>query len=456
MKFKSTWILLAVFATLGAYLYFAEAPSKRAGEPSEKGVLFPDLDVSKAREVVLLQRGAETRLEKGDSGGWRLTAPFEDRADDARVNGLLSDLKGFRADREVSGPEPDLKTFGLDAPEGAIAVNGADDSLVTLTIGAENPAGDARYVRAGAGPVHVAKSYALETFLAEPDEFRSRDILGDLPWARLSGVEVRSPGRAPLRLSRADGRWRLEEPIRSEADPEAASELAEKLRWTRITSFAASDAAKAASAFGRGVTVSFVAEGESAPSVVRLAWVDGSVWAERVGRNALFILEEDAYRAFQVTAEDLQRKKPVLARSWNLNRVDLLAGSQRRLYEKVESAWRRGGRPLPDEEKQLLEDYLKALEFTRALHVLREPAGPASYGLDGPALAAKIVDAQHGEQAYWVGEKAGRVYARSAEPTVYEMSPEYLSKALALFERPGRRASPGEGPSDPPRPERQD
>ena len=51
MKVKSTWIVIGVFAALGAYLYFVEEPSHQAGLKSkeEKGLLFPKLDPEKVR-----------------------------------------------------------------------------------------------------------------------------------------------------------------------------------------------------------------------------------------------------------------------------------------------------------------------------------------------------------------------------------------------------------------------
>jgi len=56
---------------------------------------------------VVLERGAE---------GWRLVEPLETEADQAEVNGLLSDLAFLRAESFIDSAPDDL-TSGLDAPE---------------------------------------------------------------------------------------------------------------------------------------------------------------------------------------------------------------------------------------------------------------------------------------------------------------------------------------------------
>ncbi|MEW6489776.1 MAG: DUF4340 domain-containing protein [Thermodesulfobacteriota bacterium] len=454
MKFKSTWIMLAVLAALGGYFYFVEEPRREAKQEAEKaeGLLFPGVSADAMTELSLEGSGARgsVRVVRGADGTWSVAEPWEDRADEGRVRTLLADLGALKGQREVAEAGADLAPFGLAEPEVAVRAAGPD-AVVSLAVGGLNPAGDARYVRAGQGPVRLVSASAVGPFLEEPSELRSKDVLADFPWTGLSALELRRPEGETVRLARSGETWTLEaglaEASGAQADPDAVSRLTDKLRWARISRFLDEEPARAEAALAGGTAVTLVAE-DGTQALLRLASVEGAAWAARDGRDALFTVGSDVLDALEVPAESLRRRKPVLVKAWKVERLELaLADRPEPLaYEKAEGVWARGGSLVEGEEFAALQDYLRVLESAAAAEVIDGvPEGaPAEYGLAAPLLSARVVGEDGAEQGFTLGELGGELYARAGgSGPVYRMPEEYLEGARGLFDaaRPAQ-ASP--------------
>jgi len=433
MRFKATWIVVAVFAALLAYLYFVENPKERAKQEAKEkeGLLFPGFDTAKVTEISLEGTRGKVRAKKGDDGVWVVAEPWDDRADAGRINNLLSDLKALKTFKEVASSDADLKAFGLETPEVTVKTAGSD---AVLQVGSDNPAGDARYVRGSGGPVQVAKAPGLTSFLTEPSDLRNKDLLAELPWGRVVSIETRGPQQEAIRLAKSGDAWTIEAPIQAEADPEAAQRLADKLRYARIQAFLKEDEQKAEEKLAQGVSVTLAAQGGEAPVTVRLAEVDGAVWADRTGRKALFTLSKDVLDGFRVAADDLRRKKPILAKPWKLDRVEVTLPGAKLAYEKAGGAWRRGGNALSDSESRALQDFLRDLETGKADRVIDKPGPDSEYGLDKPEIAVTITDTEGKEQGMVASRKGEEAFARSTGPgPVYGMPSGYLKGAEALL-----------------------
>ena len=434
MRFKSTWVVIAVFAALAGYLFFVDEPRYEAKQEAEKkeGLVLPDLDTDKITELVIEGKKGKVRVKKGEGDRWFVVEPWDDQADGGRVRTLLSDLKNLRAEKEVAPADADLEPFGLKEPECVVRTGGVE---ITLEIGGQNPVGDSRYIRVNDGPVRVAKSYGVSGFLKDPVELRNKEVLASFPWSRLESVEIRPPEGDPIRLVKRDERWYLAAPFEAEADPDAADRVADKLRWARVGKFLDEDPGAAEEKLGKGLAVVLRAEGEAEPVTVRMALVDGTVWADRTGRKALFTVNRDVYEVFRVKPEDLRRKKPVLTKTWKVKKLELSVDGRTLAYEKVDGKWQRGGKGLAEGEGTALQELLRSLAGTEADEVISEPGDPAGYGLEAPVCTATLVDTEGKEQALALGEKGDAVYARAGgEGPVYRMPKGYLESARALVE----------------------
>ncbi len=426
MKFKATWITCAVFGALAAYLAFVDEPRHQAGQAAKEaeGLVVPGFAANQAAGLTLQGFRGRVRVTGGDDGRWMLEEPWADRADDARVRALLDELAALKSKAEVAGVDADLAPFGLAAPELTVEVGGAG---LSLAIGGTNPAGDARYLRVGAGPVLLVPAAGLTALLGDPAELRSRELLEGFPWDRLAGVEVRRPGAPTLSLIREAETWHLAAPQRAEADPDAVNRIAEKLRWARVTRFL--DRADGQRLEG-GTEVRLTAEGADAPPVVlRLAEVEGELWAARSGRDAVFTLGPDLLEPFAAGSEGFRRRKPLLAKAWRLKELELTRGGEVRRYQKGDVAWQRDGADLPAAEQAALTAYLDVLETSQAVAVEDGPA------LEAPSLTVRIVDAAGQEETARVARRGAEVRAQAGTAgPIYRMPPEYLDRAEAVFQ----------------------
>lgn len=447
MRFKSTWIAVAVFAALAAYLHFVDDPREKAKQTAQEkeGLLFDGFDPEQVTDL-WLERGPRGRahLKKDAAGQWQLLEPVADQADGGKVRNLLDDLKGLKAQREVAGADADLAAFGLREPEVSVRTAGA---AVGVAVGSENPAGDSRYVRAEGGPVKLVRGADLTGLLAEISDLRSRDVLGGFPWERLRAVEIRRPGMDRLRLAKSGEAWSIEAPMPAEADAEAVSRMLDKVRWARVESFLDGEASEAGGVPAGGVEAAFSAEGEEPPVTLRLAPAEGgAVRAARSGRNARFTVAADVLEALRAPAESLRRRKPVLLKSWRLKAFELEVSGRKLAYEKADGDWRRAGRALEGDESAAVGEFLRTVETSTAAEVLPPPADPKEFALDAPWLAARFTEDAGGEQVLRVSRRDGSVFARDGDAgPVYRMAPEYAERAEAVVRATEPNAPAAEG-----------
>ncbi|MGE4652072.1 MAG: hypothetical protein AAEJ53_14390, partial [Myxococcota bacterium] len=94
MQPRTTAILLALAAALGAFVYFYEiaGEQERLEAQEREGRLFPGLDEADIETITLSPRGGgEVRLERV-AEGWRLREPLGFPADRAQADALASSL----------------------------------------------------------------------------------------------------------------------------------------------------------------------------------------------------------------------------------------------------------------------------------------------------------------------------------------------------------------------------
>jgi len=122
----------------------------------EKRVLRFDREA--VERVELAWRGGGATLEKGD-GGWRMTEPVDDAADDETVGSLLSDLSFLRAEGFVDAPTPDGE-LGLDPPafEAKLTGEGADGEVRVHHLLVGDAEGGRRAVRGSEGALYEIPS----------------------------------------------------------------------------------------------------------------------------------------------------------------------------------------------------------------------------------------------------------------------------------------------------------
>jgi len=142
--------------------------------------------------ITIDKPGQPAIVLQGNPAGWRLSAPFQARADGAAIGRLLEILAATSLQRF---PSTDLGRFQLDNPLLRLTLNGQEFSF-----GTQNTLTGEVYVATNGGVHLVAPSYLVYS-MKMPADFASRAFLAEEE--KLAGFEF-----ADLNLSQnSDGKW---------------------------------------------------------------------------------------------------------------------------------------------------------------------------------------------------------------------------------------------------------
>ena len=146
MNPKTTGILFAIAAALGAFVLFYEIEGEEGRKEAEEVEkrLFPDLEPDAIESIVLpLTDDATVRLERRD-GRWQIVEPIDFAADTFAADGVASALVELKSESLIDDPRSP-EVYGLDAAGGAVRFRvGGVESV--LRLGDDTPLGSNSYV----------------------------------------------------------------------------------------------------------------------------------------------------------------------------------------------------------------------------------------------------------------------------------------------------------------------
>jgi hypothetical protein len=186
------------------------------------------------------------------AGDWELTRPVHDRADPDKLKAVLTAVPDVWAEQFVDRGTKPLSEFGLAPPEQTVAVTRPGGDTVTLLVGKTSPTVRERKVARPAPPgvpVPLQTETVREEFryakLKDNDQVfevkadRIKELLvpaKDLRDARLARFRTEDARRLELSyggqdvvLAKDKERWRLEKPVRADAETSKVNEVLDKL-----------------------------------------------------------------------------------------------------------------------------------------------------------------------------------------------------------------------------------
>ena len=146
MSFRSTAILIAVLAVLGAGVYFLEYRPNPEPSGLDPKLQIWKLDKDTVQRVVARSSEGEQIMEKRADGLWYLM-PQDVRADYWRISGTLVRLSNMRGSRRLKDNNTDWTAYGLDNPPDALTLRDGAGVDHTLLIGGKSPTEDGYYAR---------------------------------------------------------------------------------------------------------------------------------------------------------------------------------------------------------------------------------------------------------------------------------------------------------------------
>jgi hypothetical protein len=300
MKPRNTLLLALVVAALGAFVWFYEiqGAEQRSEEESASKRIFADLTADAIEWIELrTDDGQNARLERVEAG-WRLVAPLAFPADRFAADGVASTLAELSAEATFDTPEP-LENYGLGGEPG-LRFGGGEKSLA-LRIGNSTPVGGNVYMADADGKkVFAVASWRSNALKKTVKQLRDARVL-DFDRAKVNRLVIQgADGR--IVLAKADGGWRLAEPVDARADAEAVDGLLSDLQYLRADEFV--DVPPPDAELGLvepWLRIELGLEGEAAPLAV-------TVGAERADRRVVRGAREPVFEIATSRLESLPRK----------------------------------------------------------------------------------------------------------------------------------------------------
>lgn len=208
MSFRTTAILLVVLVVLGGALFFFEGNNEEETPDEEITSIetipvLEQIDPAAVQEISVTDAADNVVRVAHEDDEWRITEPEAEPADVMTVTQAITDIVNLTATRVITPTDDDLAPFGLDEPLLMVSLAGTDGELANLSLGANNPDGNATYVQRDDDTSVI---YLVDNFALDP-------VTGWLASPPVEPTPVPEPSPMP---TPADG----EEPTSAPADEE--------------------------------------------------------------------------------------------------------------------------------------------------------------------------------------------------------------------------------------------
>lgn len=237
-RFTGTWVVVAVFAALLAFLLVGNPKSR--DEAREEALTLVAVDRDALEKVTISNPAGQVVLEKTD-GTWRIAAPRELPVEESLLNQVKNALEELVASDTVwdAPTEEEKKKAGLDEPELRVHYTAEGGKTGTLEIGRTLPKGELRYASSSRKPgIHTVRGDDVEVFAKGVTDLRRKKLL-DFERDQVRTMLLEAPGREPLMLTRKDALapWMVSTPFTGRADRGRANGVLTRLSNLRAREF---------------------------------------------------------------------------------------------------------------------------------------------------------------------------------------------------------------------------
>jgi hypothetical protein len=356
---RGTIIALALVALLQAgYILLVDRGSRTTDEERYVATrVVADFARERVERIAIDRSGAPPVELRRAGRAWRLTRPFEDRADNAAVEEILSSVEFLESIR-VAPATTSRAQLGLDPPAARLLLEGAGPR-VQLELGAVDPSGQGVYLAAGLRRMVVERAL-LSAVSKDAAALRDRDIVG-LQESKLRRVRVTAAAERFV-LQRGDRGWTvaLADGPQERAVRQRVELLLSALRGLRATRFPAP-----AGAVPHGLR-RLVME-EEARTLVLLV---GRGCPGRVAEGLVIVAERgglwacvanDELAPLLVSGEGLRDHTLTDATEPELTAISIRTPRAGLDLRREAGSWRLGGAPADDERVRAWVDQLRAI-----------------------------------------------------------------------------------------------
>jgi len=255
---RATLLLLVVtILVVGGLFYLRQhtPPTREAAEAGRYAAVFGIGDI----ESIDLLRGGETVSLRREPGGWLMTAPVTDRADPEAVDRLLTAARFLDVrDRQREAGNAALSEAGLVSPRLRVELRGRGN--IRLDLGGPTALPEEIFARVDGRDEILRVADTIMGLVTAPAAGFRDPRLTDLAPDDIEKFTVRrADGEMTVRLER--GRWAVEKPVSSPADPRVVKAFLELVLGLRIDRFDATTPEAAGILPGQTASVSLTPRG---------------------------------------------------------------------------------------------------------------------------------------------------------------------------------------------------
>ena len=338
MKFKTNVAIGAVFVALLAFVYFYEIKGgeerRQEAEKSKQLFVFQDDD---AQRLELLRGDDALVLAKG-TGGWNLSAPMTDGADQEAVERYLRNLRECEREKVVvdsaAASAEEAAQYGLDAPRLKVRLQTEDGGEQVVAFGGDSPTDRFTYAQLqGDNPeIFVVRAWRFDNLDKRAFDLRDRRVLA---FAKDEVMQVQRTGLGgAVVVDRVDADWQMREPVTARADADAVNGLLDKIDQAEIAAFVAEEPdTTALASYGLGertphVEVALLVGADRAEKRLAIGGADeqGRWYARDASRPQVFLVDSTLVQELTKGISDLRDKKPLRFEREQVQRIVLTRG----------------------------------------------------------------------------------------------------------------------------------
>ena len=339
MKFKTNIAIGAVFVALLAFVYFYEIKGgeerRQEAEKSKQLFVFQDDD---AQRLELLRGDDALVLDKG-TGGWNLSAPMTDGADQEAVERYLRNLLECEREKVVvdsaAASAEQAAQYGLDAPRLKVRLQTEDGAEQVVAFGADSPTDRFTYAQLqGDNPeIFVVRAWRFDNLDKRAFDLRDRRVLA---FAKDEVMQVQRWGTGGAAvLVRAEPDWQMREPVAARADADAVNGLLDKIDQAEIEAFVAEDPdTTALASYGLGerasqVEIALLVGADRAEKRLAIGGADeqGRWYARDASRPQVFLVDSTLVQELTKSISGLRDKEPLRFERDQVERIVLTRGT---------------------------------------------------------------------------------------------------------------------------------
>ncbi len=417
---KSFGGLVVILIALGAYLYFVDSKHTPGDDLPKKDKVFT-IEADKIDEIsIKSESGDKTTLRKTGTA-WDIVQPALGRPDESEISGLTSSLASLEMQRVIDENATDLKEYGLAEPRVEVAFKSGGQER-KLQIGMKSPTGTDLYARLADQPkVFLIASFLDTTFNRTTFDLRDKTVL-KIDREKVDALEVATAGRT-MKFERANGEWRMAQPVATVADSTAVDGLVGQLNGAKMKSMASGDSTDL-EPFGLAKPAATVRVGTGSSQATLLVGgpaAEGTVYAKDLSRPAVFTIESSLLDELKKEAGEFRLKDLFAARVFNATRIEVTRNGQTVAFEKAkvkaadgkdEEKWRKALPTPADADGPAVEALISAATAARATTFVDSTA---KTGLDKPELTIAVKSDEGKEDRVTFGRSGADGYAARAD-----------------------------------------